>query len=231
MVCVAASRKKSFHISIKCHNADVKLSNFLSVLEALNGIASCKIFCPSFRFHHFTIHCIWLMLFLHELEQVLVLVRGVTTGQGGAITRAPNNCGGRQMTAWGVEKSQQCHKYFLQYSTFASERPQVRTWERQNCFLPWAPPNHVTPPGIGQTIYFSFINRNVSIKQVLFTCFILFAISCLQTEESSQSISIQQIKRSICPDVKHKTCTIQIHLTWMNHSRDLCLRWIFLVLI
>ena len=35
---------------------------------------------------------------------------------------------------------------------------------------------------------FSFINRNVSIKQVLLICFILFPISCLQTEESSQSI-------------------------------------------
>jgi len=35
---------------------------------------------------------------------------------------------------------------------------------------------------------FSFINRNVSIKQILLTCFILFPISCLETEESSQSI-------------------------------------------
>ena len=31
--------------------------------------------------------------------------------------------------------------------------------------------------------------------------------------------------------VKHKACTIQIHLTWMNHSHDPCLLWIFLVLI
>jgi len=28
----------------------------------------------------------------------------------------------------GAEKSQQCRKYFLQYSRFTSERPQVRTW-------------------------------------------------------------------------------------------------------
>jgi len=34
---------------------------------------------------------------------------------------------GRRMTAWGAEKFQQCHKCFLQYTTFASERPQVRT--------------------------------------------------------------------------------------------------------
>jgi len=47
----------------------------LSVLEAFNGIASCKIFCPSFKFHHFTMNCSLLMLFFHELKQVLVLVR------------------------------------------------------------------------------------------------------------------------------------------------------------
>jgi len=40
------------------------------------------------------------------------------------------------MTVSGAEKSQQCHKYFPQYSTFASERPQVRTLGRQTCFLP-----------------------------------------------------------------------------------------------
>ena len=33
----------------------------------------------------------------------------------------PNDCGGRQ-------KSQQCHKYFLQYSTFVSARPRVQRW-------------------------------------------------------------------------------------------------------
>ena len=48
------------------------------------------------------------------------------------------------MTAVEAENSQQCHKYFLQYSTFASERPQVRTWGRQTCFLALAPSNLVT---------------------------------------------------------------------------------------
>jgi len=42
--------------------------------------------------------------------------------------------------------------------------------------------------GICQIVYFSFISRNVPIKQILLTCFILFPISYLQTEESSQSI-------------------------------------------
>jgi len=50
----------------------------LSVREAFNGIASCKIFCPFIMFHHFTVNCIWLMLFLHELEQVLALLKQFT---------------------------------------------------------------------------------------------------------------------------------------------------------
>jgi len=37
--------------------------------EAFNGIASCRIFCPFFMLHHFTMNCIWLMLFLHESLQ------------------------------------------------------------------------------------------------------------------------------------------------------------------
>jgi len=67
----------------------------------------------------------------------------------------PNHCGGRRMTAVSTEKSQQCHKYFLQYSTFASERPQVRTRGRLTCFLPWAPSNLVTPP-LSRTKFKSF---------------------------------------------------------------------------
>ena len=51
----------------------------LSVLEAFDGITSCKIFCPFIMFHHFTVNCICLMLFLHELEQVLVLVKQFTS--------------------------------------------------------------------------------------------------------------------------------------------------------
>ena len=59
-----SSRKKSFQKSfqsfhVMSHNAEVKLSH-LQFAEAFNGTASCKIFCPSFIFHHFTINCIWL---------------------------------------------------------------------------------------------------------------------------------------------------------------------------
>jgi len=49
------------------------MCNLYKFAEEFNGIASCKIFCPSFMIHHFTINTIWLMLFLHELKQVLVL--------------------------------------------------------------------------------------------------------------------------------------------------------------
>jgi len=49
------------------------------------------------------------------------------------------------MAAVCSKTSQQCHKYFLQCSTFASKRPQLRTWGRHTCFLPRAPSNLVTP--------------------------------------------------------------------------------------
>jgi len=58
--------------------------------------------------------------------------RGVTSGgKGGTIPWAPICYGsteslrGRRISAEAAEKSQQCHKYFLQYSKFAIERPQV----------------------------------------------------------------------------------------------------------
>jgi len=44
----------------------------------------------------------------------------------------------------GAEKSSKYHKYFLQFSIFASERSQVRTWVRQTYFLSRAPSNLVT---------------------------------------------------------------------------------------
>jgi len=66
-------------------------------------------------------------------------------GKGGAIPRAPSHYGDAKITAGETENSQQCRKYILQYSTFAFERPQSRTWWRQTCFLPRAPSNLVTP--------------------------------------------------------------------------------------
>jgi len=55
-------------------------------------------------------------------------------------------CPGRRAESLGgTEKSQQCRKYFLQYSTFAPEKTEIRKWGRQTCFLPRAPSNLGTP--------------------------------------------------------------------------------------
>jgi len=45
-----------------------------------------------------------------------------------------------------------------------------------------------THTNFGMVKQFSFINRNVSLKQALLTWFNIFPFSCLQAEESSQSI-------------------------------------------
>jgi len=50
---------------------------------------------------------------------------------------------GHQITAV-AEKSQQCASTFLKYSTFAPERPYLRTRGRQTCFLPRARSNRTT---------------------------------------------------------------------------------------
>jgi len=118
---VAASRKKSFHIIIKSHNAKVKLQS-LPVSWSIQWY--CKLQNILLIFH--------VPSFYKKIHLVDVL----------------------------------------------SARTQTRF-------------------GIWQTVYFNFINRNVSIKQILLTCFNIFPFSCLHTEESSQSIKIQQIKWSI----------------------------------
>jgi len=68
--------------------------------------------------------------------------RGVTMeGQGGHNYPGVESRQGRvitadeRITAGGAEKSHQCHKYMLQYSTFATERTQVRTWGRKTCLV------------------------------------------------------------------------------------------------
>jgi len=67
-------------------------------------------------------------------------------GKGSTIPRAPNHYGVPNHCG-GAGKSRQCHKYFLQYIEFASERVQVRTWGRQTCSLIQAPSNLVMPLG------------------------------------------------------------------------------------
>ena len=51
----------------------------------------------------------------------VVLNRRQGHNEGGKGTQSPR----RRITAGGAEKSQKCHKHFLQYSAFPSERPQV----------------------------------------------------------------------------------------------------------
>jgi len=55
---------------------------------------------------------------------------------------------------------------------------------------------------------FSFINRNVSLKQILHTCFNIFPFSCLQTEESSQS----------GPPTSEAKPPVRILLQWSRNS-------------
>ena len=97
-------------------------------------------------------------IFFAPYFQCCVKTRGVTRGKGGAnfpsaesqcgrriIIGAPNHCVVHWMTARGAEKTQQCRQYFLQYSTFASERPQIQTRGRQTSFLSRAAFNLVAP--------------------------------------------------------------------------------------
>ena len=75
--------------------------------------------------------------------------RGSLTG---GATRGPK---GAQFPARGVtmerRKISTMSQYFLQHSTFASERPQVRTWRCQTCFLLRAPSNLVAPLSLTTT--------------------------------------------------------------------------------
>jgi len=71
--------------------------------------------------------------------------RGVTTGVRGAQFH-------RRRITLRPKKSQQCYNHFLQYSTFASERPQVLTWVRQTCFLPRPPSILVTPLSVRRLV-------------------------------------------------------------------------------
>jgi len=64
---------------------------------------------------------------LYEYSSTRSGSRGETRGQWEHNSPGSESLWGRRMTAGGDEKSNQCHKYFLQYSTFASERFQART--------------------------------------------------------------------------------------------------------
>jgi len=80
--------------------------------------------------------------FLHHNEKPLATHGRSEGGKRSKIPRLPNPYG-CQITAGSAIKPRQCHKYFFQYSAFASERSQVWRWGRQTCFLPRAPSNLV----------------------------------------------------------------------------------------
>ena len=111
----------------------------------------------------------------------------------------------------GAEKSQQCHKYFLQCSTFTSERSQVRTWGRQTCFLPRAPSNLVTPllhwhGSIPETGFWlcklpkSCVSYKFSIAFLLY-CLLLFL------SKLPSSITNELVK-NICTQLSDKSRTV-----------------------
>jgi len=81
-------------------------------------------------------------------RKLSIVCRGVT--RGGTIPRAPIHYGsaeslkGRRITGGGAEKSQQCHKYFLQYSKFAFERTQIYRGAK---LRPGGAPNLFLAPG------------------------------------------------------------------------------------
>jgi len=96
------------------------------------------------------------MYFCEDKQKVVgLLAQGRNEGgQGGFTSRGAKSLWGRcrknffyniggsgRITAGGAEKSQQYHKYFLQYSEFASETAQVGRWGAKLGFCPGC---HVT---------------------------------------------------------------------------------------
>jgi len=94
--------------------------------------------------------------------------------EGGTISRALSTVG-RRMTGGCCWKVPTMSKYFLQYSTFASKKPHVRTWGRQTCFLPRAPSNLVTPLVTGVACVNLAARRRL---RKLYELFISIVISC-----------------------------------------------------
>jgi len=88
----------------------------LRIGVARNGINEISVAGPSFA--------------TNGIENILpaiskLHVQGRNEGGRGAQFPGHRIIMGGRITAGGTEKSQQCHKYFLQYSTSASERAQV----------------------------------------------------------------------------------------------------------
>ena len=92
------------------------------------------------------------MGFFEEFTVWRFVTRGVTRGGKGVqfpwrrITMGvPNHCGRRRMNFWVRRKVQTMSQELFVISYIACERPQVRTWGRQTCFLSRSQSNLVTP--------------------------------------------------------------------------------------
>ena len=116
-------------------------------------------------------------------------------GKGGVIPRAPSHYGGAKSLR-GVpngcevaENSQQCHNYFFQYSTLASERSQSRTLGGQTCFLSRPLSNLVTTLGVR--------NCESSLMQ-LWKCFTVspFRSACLAMHQTTMKTKGRQLQRA-----------------------------------
>ena len=82
----------------------------------------------------------------------LMVIRGVMTGRkGGTVPRAPDHYRGaeplreREIMSAGNRKIWTILQVLPSIQPCPSERPQVRTWGHQTCFLPRGPSNLVTP--------------------------------------------------------------------------------------
>jgi len=90
--------------------------------------------------------CLWLELC------TMVLLRRVTarSNHGRNDGEQGAQFSGRRVTMRAPKNPNNVTSTVLQCSTFASERPQVRAWGRQTCFLPRAPSDLVTPLAVSQ---------------------------------------------------------------------------------
>jgi len=110
----------------------------------------------------------------HDLlgASLSAVIRGVTTG-----VKEHNSPGAESLRGCGKVPTM---SQVLQCSTFASEKPQVRTWGRQTCFLPRAPSNLVTPLSIWRLVP----SRNLS------THLYAAKLRCRQTADSRTALAI-----------------------------------------
>ena len=117
------------------------------------------------------------------------------SGKGGTISQAPNHCEDAERCG-GRQKSQQYHKYILQYSTFASERPHFRTWGCQTCFLPQVQSNLVTPlSALIKNEHTAHMYRGIkTLKHNMRTTLRLAYHSCKNLTHTSKT---RQVKRTV----------------------------------